>query len=99
MSKTIYYLGAGASYGKRNKLGEITEGLPVVAELPKMFDLFRYSIKNAIIPDGFISLQGLYRTSSDSVNKGKENMLSDIDSIISGVRLILQLIHMPRSCF
>ena len=31
MSKTIYYLGAGASYGKRSETGEIIEGLPIVS--------------------------------------------------------------------
>ena len=28
MSKTIYYIGAGASYGKRDKDGAILEGIP-----------------------------------------------------------------------
>ena len=41
MSKTIYYLGAGASYGKRDESGGILEGIPVVSEIPARFDLFR----------------------------------------------------------
>lgn len=41
MSKTIYYLGAGASYGKRDNNGAILEGVPVVAEIPKEYEAFK----------------------------------------------------------
>ncbi len=86
MSKTIYYLGAGASYGRRNKTGNIVEGIPIVAEIPEMFEEFKDSIKTTLIPDGAIRLQGIYQTDNHSVSRAKEMMLSDIDSIIMGIR-------------
>ena len=49
MSKTIYYLGAGASYGVR-KNGLIIEGIPVVAEIPAEFDAFKKFVEKAEIP-------------------------------------------------
>ena len=47
MSKTVYYLGAGASYGKRGENEKIIEGLPVVAEISEQFALFRSYIESA----------------------------------------------------
>ena len=49
MSKTIYYIGAGASYGIREN-GVIIEGIPVVKEIPSEFAAFRKFIEDAKIP-------------------------------------------------
>ena len=65
MSKTIYYLGAGASYGKRGEGDKIIEGIPVVAEIPEQFALFRSFIENAEVPtDGEMVFQHSYRQSA-----------------------------------
>lgn len=57
MSKVVYLMGAGASYGKRNKddngrdvLGDIMEGLPTVNEIPIRLEMvkkmFEYPVFN-----------------------------------------------------
>lgn len=86
MSKAIYYFGAGASAGKRNKQGLILEGLPVVSEIPERFELFRESISNAQIPDGDINFWNRFLTTSNNVERNKEDMLNDIDFLIKGIQ-------------
>ena len=87
MSKTIYYLGAGASYGLRdNNTKAIIEGIPVVAEIPFEFDAFRNYIANAEIPKGYISIWGMYQTSQADAERSKEYMLRDIDNLIQGIK-------------
>ena len=85
MSKTIYYIGAGASYGKRNENGGVIEGIPLVAEIPKEFSEFRECISKAEIPQGEISFLNKYVTESDSVKMKWQRLLSDIDSLIDGI--------------
>ena len=85
MSKTIYYLGAGASYGIREN-GVIIEGIPVVKEIPSEFDAFRKFIEDAEIPNEDISFQNLYRTGHEDVENHKRDMLHDINSLIQGIR-------------
>ena len=85
MSKTIYYLGAGASYGVR-KDGIIVEGIPVVAEIPAEFEAFRAFIANAEIPAGEIIFQDLYRTGHNDVDAARRYMLNDIDGLIQGIK-------------
>ena len=84
MSKTIYYIGAGASYGVRDN-GKIVEGIPVVAEIPAEFDAFKKFIVDAEIPHEDISFQDLYRTGHDDVENAKRYMLHDINSLIEGI--------------
>lgn len=87
MSKTIYYIGAGASYGRRDKqTGRIIEGIPVVAEIPSEMDAFRNFISNAEIPESETVFQNLYRTSPSNIEVDKQEMLDDIDSLIEGVK-------------
>ena len=74
MSKTIYYIGAGASYGKRNENGGVIEGIPLVAEIPKEFSEFRECISKAEIPQGEISFLNKYVTESDSVKMVTHHM-------------------------
>lgn len=85
MSKTIYYIGAGASYGIRNS-DKIAEGIPVVKEIPEEFNVFRAYIANAEIPTGEIVFQDIYRTGHDDVENARRYMLHDIDSLISGIK-------------
>jgi hypothetical protein len=86
MSKTIYYLGAGASYGKRDNNGAILEGVPVVAEIPKEYEAFKDFISNAEIPTGEIVFQDKYRTDHNDVEEAKRYMLHDIDSLIENIK-------------
>ncbi len=86
MSKTIYYLGAGASFGKRDENGAILEGVPVVAEIPKEFAAFRKFIADAEIPKGEIIIPGFCLTNAENVERYKRSMLSDIDNLQRGIQ-------------
>ena len=46
MSKTIYFIGAGASYGKRDDKGNVIEGIPIVSEIAKEFAAFLHKSMN-----------------------------------------------------
>lgn len=85
MSKVIYYIGAGASYGIR-KSDEIIEGIPVVKEIPSEFDAFKRFIEKAEVPEGDIVFQDMYRTGHDDVENEKRYMLHDINSLIQGIK-------------
>lgn len=85
MSKTIFYIGAGASFGIREN-GIIVEGVPVVKEIPAEFDAFTDFIKKAEIPTGEIFFQGMYKTGHDDVENDRRNMLHDINSLMQGIK-------------
>ena len=85
MSETIYYFGAGASYGKRDSENKIVEGIPIVAEIPEQFALFwRCIVKAAIPTDSEMIFRQTYRTSASNINFARKDMLYDIDQLISG---------------
>ena len=86
MSKTIYYIGAGASYGKRNENGDVVEGIPVVAEIAREVVVFREYIAKAEIPQGDVLFQDTYLADSEQVEMEKRRLLMDIDSILDGVQ-------------
>jgi len=86
MSKIIYYIGAGASFGKRDENGAILEGVPVVAEIPKEFAAFRKFIADAEIPSGEILIPGFCVTDAEDVERYKNAMLSDIDDLQRGIQ-------------
>lgn len=87
MSKTIYYIGAGASFGKRDKNGLILEGVPVVTEIPREFNTFRDFIANAQIPTtGEFSFQSIYLKSALEFDSTKRDILRDLDSLIIGIQ-------------
>lgn len=46
MSKTVFLLGAGTSYGKRNEDSSIMEGLPVMNEISRELSEFRTWVRN-----------------------------------------------------
>ena len=86
MSRTIYYLGAGSSYGRRDGSGGILEGLPVVSEIPSQFDAFRDYIAKAEVPPEGVVFQQLYRTRASDIENEKKYMLADIDSLKDKIR-------------
>jgi len=87
MSKTIYYLGAGASYGKRGENEKIIEGLPVVAEISEQFALFRSYIESARIPNDIdLVFQNTYRQSASNIESSRRDMLYDIDQLVKGIK-------------
>ena len=82
MSRVIYYIGAGASYGKRDRTKAIIEGLPIVAEIPSQFKKFRDYIAKADIPaTGFVPFQRMYQRSVSDIKMSRAEMLSDIDEL------------------
>lgn len=86
MSKTVYYIGAGASFGKRDENGIILEGVPVVAEIPREFSTFRRYIADAEIPAGDILFPGICVTDAENIERYKRTMLSDIDDLQRGIQ-------------
>lgn len=87
MSKTIYYLGAGASYSRRGEDKKIIEGVPVVSEIPEQFALFRAYIETAVIPsDCEMVFQNTYRQSASNIELERRDMLYDIDQLIKGIQ-------------
>ena len=82
MSKTIYYLGAGASCGIRDKSGKIIEGLPLVSEIPSQYDEFREFIYKTVIPeDAVYTFHGFINTTGKDMAEEKQNMLNAIDEL------------------
>lgn len=94
MSKIIYYIGAGASYGKRRVINKdtadeetvLTEGLPVVAEIPNRIRKFRKFIDDCIIDtNAMYQFKGMFQTRGEDIARQKQDMLRDIDELIDGI--------------
>lgn len=93
MSKIIYYIGAGASYGNKNKrelLDEGTEderllvheGLPVVNEIAKCLVAFQEAVRNAnIIESKTYTFMDRYVTGGTEVNYTRSRLLEDIKEL------------------
>lgn len=93
MSKIIYYIGAGASYGNKNKrelLDEGTEderllvheGLPVVNEIAKSLVAFQEAVRNVdIIESKTYTFMGRYATDGTKVNYTRSRLLEDIKEL------------------
>lgn len=82
MSKTIYYLGAGASFGKRDESKNILEGLPIVSEIPSQFDEFREFIYKADIPeDAIYTFHGYINVRGKDLANEKLYMLNAMDEL------------------
>lgn len=86
MSKTIFYIGAGASFGKRDKDDNILEGIPIVSEIPKVFSLFRNFISDTEIPKGYIVFWDYYKKKAFDVERAKKDMLEDMDLLMKGIQ-------------
>lgn len=94
MSKIIYYIGAGASYGKRQIISKeksdeeviLTEGLPVVAEIPNRIRKFRKFINDCVIShDLYYEFKGMFNTRGSDIERQRLDMLQDIDELIEGI--------------
>lgn len=82
MSKTIYYLGAGASFGKRDESNKIQEGLPLVSEIPSQFDEFREFIYKTDIPeDDVYTFHGYINVRGKDLANEKQFMLNAMDEL------------------
>ena len=94
MSKIIYYMGAGASYGKRNIINKgtpneecvLTEGLPIVAEIPNRIRRFRKYIEDCVIDtNSYYNFKNLFYTGGEDISRQKFDMLKDIDELLDGI--------------
>lgn len=93
MSKIIYYLGAGASYGRketREVLDKGTdaerlivhEGLPIVNEISKCLLAFKDAVVNApIIKNEMYLFMNMYQSNGSNVNRVRQELISDIDEL------------------
>lgn len=93
MSKIIYYIGAGASYGNKNKrelLDEGTEnerllvheGLPVVNEIAKSLVAFQEAVRNVdIIASKNYAFMDKYNTIGTDINCIRSQLLEDIKEL------------------
>lgn len=93
MSKIIYYIGAGASYGNKNKrelLDEGTEnerllvheGLPVVNEIAKSLVAFQEAVRNVdIIASKNYAFMDKYKTIGTDINCIRSQLLEDIKEL------------------
>lgn len=93
MSKIIYYIGAGASYGNKNKrelLDEETEnerllvheGLPVVNEIAKSLVAFQEAVRNVdIIASKNYAFMDKYKTIGTDINCIRSQLLEDIKEL------------------
>lgn len=94
MSKIIYYIGAGASYGRkeaREVLDEgtenerliVREGLPVVNEIAKCLLTFKEAVEKAPIDTDrsykFMNLN--YQNNGSEIDRTRMRLLKDIDSL------------------
>lgn len=95
MSRIVYYLGAGASYGREEgrlevksgnrTLLEIKEGLPIVTEIPQSLLTFRKAIASAKL-DGQKSIvfKKKHLIDGDSLRQIQTFFLRDIDAVCAG---------------
>lgn len=93
MSKIIYYIGAGASYGNKNKrelLDEGTEnerllvheGLPIVNEIAKSLVAFQEAVRNVdIIASKNYAFMDKYKTIGTDINCIRSQLLEDIKEL------------------
>ena len=94
MSKIIYYIGAGASYGRkeaREVLDEgtkkerliVREGLPVVNEIAKCLLTFKEAVEKAPIDvDRSYKFMNLnYQNNGSKIDRTRMRLLKDIDSL------------------
>lgn len=93
MSNIIYYMGAGASYGKKeareviekdtvNERLLIHEGLPVINEIGKCLLTFKEAVVNAPVDkNGLYSFLNKYSTVADDLNHKRNCLIADIEEV------------------
>lgn len=98
MSKLIYYIGAGASYGRKDAreiLDEGTEkerlivheGLPVVNEIAQSLLAFKEVLENIQIDtENSYRFMNRYNSTGSSVNNARIELLSDVESLYKATK-------------
>ena len=92
MSKIIYYIGAGASYGQsdarevidkgtENERLIVREGLPVVNEIAKSLLTFKMAVEDAHIESERIYVFDKQKNAGSSINQYRIELIRDIDNI------------------
>lgn len=93
MSNIVYYIGAGASYGKKedreviekgtiNERLLIYEGLPVINEIGMCLLAFKEAVVNAPIDkNGLYSFLNKYSTVADDLNHKRNCLIADIEKV------------------
>ncbi|MBQ0088225.1 MAG: hypothetical protein KBT27_02695 [Prevotellaceae bacterium] len=94
MSKTIYYFGAGASFGRKDSrelisVGtekaylKITEGLPVVSEIPQCLLSFKNAVISAEIDNQKdYTFLNMMRVQGSDINRMRRDLLMAIDNLV-----------------
>lgn len=97
MSRVIYYMGAGASYGRKesrkiidkgsaNERLSISEGIPIVSEIASSLLCFREAIRTVNInPSEIYSFLGNETILASDVIQARDNLLSKIDELHQAV--------------
>lgn len=97
MSKIIYYIGAGTSYGtprsryiekddENNERLVITEGMPIVSEIPVRMKLFRKAVASVEIdPSVMYIFKKMYQQHGGEIERYRMEMLRDIDDITEAI--------------
>ena len=98
MSKLIYYIGAGASYGRKeareildkgteNERLIVREGLPIVNEIAKSLLTFKKAIEDAPIENKkSYSFMNMYQTDGLSINRVRMELLRDIENLYKATK-------------
>lgn len=98
MSKIIYYIGAGASYGTHqsrtieNKGTDderliITEGMPIVSEIPMRIKMFRDAVASVEInSDKMYVFKNKYQQQGSAIIRDRDEMVHDIDELADAIR-------------
>lgn len=87
MANVTYYIGAGASAGKRSEDGWIIEGLPVVNEITKRLDDIIHNFDQASFPSDFSRVdQFVGLKTREDWEKAKERMLANMKWLLEGCR-------------
>lgn len=98
MSKTIYYIGAGASYGRKEARETIKkdtesehliihEGLPVVNEIANTLLTFKDAIERCTIDEEKLYVfMNKYKNKGSNINHKRIELLRDIDNLFKATK-------------
>lgn len=87
MANVTYYIGAGASAGRRSKDGWILEGLPVVSEIAKRIDDLINNFNQASFPSDFSRVDEFVGLKTrEDWQKAKERMLANMKWLLVACR-------------
>ena len=87
MANVTYYLGAGASAGKRSEDGWITEGLPVVNEIAQRLDDLINNFNQASFSSDFSRVDDFVGLKTrEDWERAKERMLANMKWLLDACR-------------